>query len=361
MSKAIGVQWNEKHFIDDITGEDCQWAAWLFVVYGTQNCGRFWGTVRDLMLAGFCLLFFVGCSSTPKFTVETITPDQFTVTVEGFTAKQDDTITAVKANTEAIEKIVVKVQSLEGAILETRESLEASLVKSEAANSQEVIQESKAEPSDKNANDSQPAHGIVAESEGSVSSDEPSAVPIGKPYLQVWSASWCVYCPATMQAAQIVAKEFGINCHPMKDKPKEVVEACQITAYPTITLCRDGVQFARLEAAQDKDSIRKWLREQGLNPVEFPQAKATPQTTTQNLVELHNSLHGGGYWSWPGDLAEHLRNTHGVMVDGAGPYYSGNQVVSSRNVVRSVSRGPVVNWRSRSVSRASCPSGTCPR
>lgn len=29
-------------------------------------------------------------------------------------------------------------------------------------------------------------------------------------------------------------------------------------------------------------------------------------------VHLHNQLHGGGSWSWPGDLDEHLRSVHGV-------------------------------------------------
>lgn len=300
--------------------------------------------MRNVMILS-CLLF-AGCASDPAVEAWKLALREADSQILSTTTATHD---VVKENTAALKEIKASI-----------ESLEASLVKSEAANSQEVIQESKAEPSDKNANDSQPAHGIVAESEGSVSS---------KPYLQVWSASYCVYCPATLKAAREVAKEFGISCVSLNDQPKDVVEKCEITAYPTITLCRDGLQVARLVAGQNKESLRAWLREQGLKPVEFPQAKATPQaaqTTTQDLVALHDSIHNeesgmNTTWSWPGGLAEHLRNTHGVMVDGSGPYYSGNQVVSSRNVVRSVSRGPVVNWRSRGVSRASCPTGTCPR
>ena len=33
------------------------------------------------------------------------------------------------------------------------------------------------------------------------------------------------------------------------------------------------------------------------------------------MVRLHNQLHGGGSWSWPGDLASHLRTVHGVAID----------------------------------------------
>lgn len=31
-----------------------------------------------------------------------------------------------------------------------------------------------------------------------------------------------------------------------------------------------------------------------------------------DLVQLHNDLHGGGNWTWPGDLTTHLRQEHGV-------------------------------------------------
>lgn len=33
------------------------------------------------------------------------------------------------------------------------------------------------------------------------------------------------------------------------------------------------------------------------------------------MVRLHNNLHGGGSWTWPGDLREHLRRVHGAEVN----------------------------------------------
>ena len=33
------------------------------------------------------------------------------------------------------------------------------------------------------------------------------------------------------------------------------------------------------------------------------------------MVRLHNQLHGGGSWTWPGDLATHLSTVHGVAID----------------------------------------------
>lgn len=33
------------------------------------------------------------------------------------------------------------------------------------------------------------------------------------------------------------------------------------------------------------------------------------------MVSLHNKLHGGGQWTWPGNLKEHLETTHGVRLN----------------------------------------------
>lgn len=63
----------------------------------------------------------------------------------------------------------------------------------------------------------------------------------------------------------------------------------------------------------------------------------------QDLVSLHNQLHGGGNWTWPGDLATHLRTTHGVDV--------GKATTSVRTTSRPVRR-------TRGIFRAFCP--TCP-
>jgi hypothetical protein len=55
------------------------------------------------------------------------------------------------------------------------------------------------------------------------------------------------------------------------------------------------------------------------------------------MVALHNQLHGGGSWTWPGDLATHLRTAHGV---------STSQPTQSQPV--------------RVQQSANCPGGNCP-
>jgi hypothetical protein len=45
-----------------------------------------------------------------------------------------------------------------------------------------------------------------------------------------------------------------------------------------------------------------------------PILKSARMTRSQ-MVSLHNQLHGGGSWTWPGDLETHLRTAHGVRFD----------------------------------------------
>lgn len=265
-------------------------------------------------------------------------------------------VSKIDSNTETLAEIQSSINTFATKQLELDEQIvslltkkEASLIVSNPEPGKEVIKSEDTSP-DNNANDSQPVTRSVAES-GDVS--------LSKPYLQVWSTSWCVHCPATLDAARSVAKEFDISCVPLKDQPQDVVDKCQIGCYPTITLCRDGVQVAKLEAGQKRESLRAWLVKQGLTPVAQPTAQIeTPRSI--DLVGLHNQLHGGGSWTWPGDLATHLQNTHGVMLNGNQSSYVGSQTYRSRSVVRSVPYRSAGVWRSRSVSRSSCPSGNCP-
>jgi hypothetical protein len=82
-----------------------------------------------------------------------------------------------------------------------------------------------------------------------------------------------------------------------------------------------------------------------------------------DMIRLHNSLHGGGSWTWPGDLASHLQQAHGVSTGGFGygsaSYPPANSYGSQRYDFRSVSRGNGYRVRSRYSARSSfCP--TCP-
>jgi hypothetical protein len=85
------------------------------------------------------------------------------------------------------------------------------------------------------------------------------------------------------------------------------------------------------------------------------------------MKALHDSLHGGGSWTWPGDLATHLATTHGVSTGGNEPVSGSffpvqrqSTVLNSRSTVRSFSWGSRFVGRARVTSGKSCPSGRCP-
>jgi hypothetical protein len=89
--------------------------------------------------------------------------------------------------------------------------------------------------------------------------------------------------------------------------------------------------------------LLQMLREaSSCDPVAVTVAEKTKtKTKTESMshgemVRLHTSLHGGGAWSWPGDLASHLQTTHGVS--------TGKTTSTTKTVQQS----------------AYCPSGNCP-
>jgi hypothetical protein len=96
-------------------------------------------------------------------------------------------------------------------------------------------------------------------------------------------------------------------------------------------------------------------------PIQVIQAPAA--MSYSDMVSLHNRLHGGGSWTWPGDLSQHLQQAHGVSTGGFGygsaSYPPANSYGSKRYDFRSISRGNGYRVRNRYSARSSfCP--TCP-
>lgn len=67
----------------------------------------------------------------------------------------------------------------------------------------------------------------------------------------------------------------------------------------------------------DRKKIQRWRGSTDLSTIEayvktLRQPTASVKMSHSEMVELHNSLHGGGQWSWPGNIEEHLRTVHNV-------------------------------------------------
>lgn len=280
-----------------------------------------------------------------------------------------DADNAILTTAEATHSTVKEQTAKLDAIATKLETLEASLVSSQSDNGKEVIKSVEDTSPDKNANDSHPANGIVAES-----GDVPIFVSVA-PFCRPCEALKKDYLAGKLKGFDV---KFCVQTEAHRDKliadgipaDRVVIEAYDASPFPAI----------RYKSSESVTGW-KWHTPRGYGPrvlmelrstllgEETPYAVDFPQTFTEpvqpvmsqsDLISLHNQLHGGGSWTWPGDLAEHLRNTHGVQINGTASNYSGSQVVRSRNVVRSFPRGQVVRGRSNFVSRSACPTGRCP-
>lgn len=354
MSKPIEIQFGDLHLVTP-TGHTTLW-----VIDRWKKClslSRAQQTVIDLLFAGFSLLFFVGCSQQPALTAWQLALREADNAILSTT---EATHSTVKEQTAKLDAIATKLDTLEASLVSKSENVQSG---------QEVITESVADTSpDKNAQDSQtPAQGSSAES-----GDVPLFVSV---------APFCAPCEALKKdflAGKL--KGFDVKFCVQTEAHRDKLIADGIPADRIVIEAYDATPFPAIRYKSDQSVTGwKWHTPRGYGPrilmelrstllgektpyaVDFPQAQRveSPVMSQGDLISLHNSLHGGGSWTWPGDLAEHLRNTHGVQIDGTASYYSGSQIVRSRNVVRSFPQRQVVRGRQNFVSRSACP--TCPR
>jgi hypothetical protein len=129
----------------------------------------------------------------------------------------------------------------------------------------------------------------------------------------------------------------------------------------------DGLKSYPAIRYEDATSATGWAVVYGYDAAQLRSLKKLlPKTaayrtafwTQEEMIAKHNELHGGGSWSWPGDLARHLATAHGVETNGENN--SQIQLLNQRYAVRSVSRKILGIGRVQNLHRRNCPSGSCP-
>jgi hypothetical protein len=292
------------------------------------------------------LLFLTGCSESTELAAMKAA---FEAGSEEVTAKQDESLTILRDNTTALAAIKSQVESLNGSILETRQAvgtMEATL-SSPKPNSQEVIK-SAIEPQE---TEREPQH-------------TPS-IPVSAPAvrLQFYTQDFCRDCTIQQPKAEAAADELGVSLEVFDLKEHDdAFEQAKITVTPTTVIVIDDairVRFVGIvSAAIIVDRAKSELS--GTNAVVSQPQITNPVVSHGDLVSIHNKLHGGGNWTWPGDLSEHLRTADGVDTDGIPANYGTSQVASQCSSVRLVSRGSPRSWRTVYQTRKACPTGGCP-
>jgi hypothetical protein len=272
------------------------------------------------------VLLFVGCSDSPELAKMRAAIEAGS---DAVTAKQDESLTILKDNTAAL-------QSLAGQI----DTLEASLVKSEpqqlggdpvALEPQEPAKESKSAPL--------------------------SVVSAPAVSLHVTYADFhCPPCDA-LKAAVNRGEFAGFAIIESQPFPG-------LKSYPAIRF-QDASGQWKVIYGFDGSTVGTLHRLTGTNQFVSQPRITNPIVSHSDLVSLHNQLHGGGQWTWPGDLATHLRESHGVQTGGQPvgaifPVQRHSAIVSARTTFRPVSQGSRFVGRSRVAFRKSCPAGGCP-
>ncbi len=280
-----------------------------------------------------CFLLLTGCATQTELTA---LKESLRISGETIVAKQDESIGILKENTNALAAIKSQI-----------DTLKASQVESETGN------------------------GIG----GDLSSDPPPNV---ETVVNDSHASSPGMQPVAVSAVELFVCSTA-SCAPCKRMWRDVddgkLDGFLVTKVPAFDGLKSypAIRFANLDSdtgwsvvyGYDEDT-RLWLRARLLGEKAVAsQVVCEPVRMSHNeMVALHNQLHGGGSWTWPGDLATHLATTHGLSTGGEPvtgaifPVQRQSAVTSARSVVRSNSFGSRFVGRARVTLGKSCP--TCP-
>ena len=279
----------------------------------TELIGYF-SKIHLLLLAGFCLLIMVGCATQHDLVGLKMS---LRSTDELIVLKQSETIGILTEQTSALAAIKASLKVIED---------------SETDSGKEVINLDNEQQTDTTANDSQsPQH----------QADASAAVR-----LLVSSTAGCAPCARLWRDVDAgLFDGFAVE----KSGDFDGLKSYPAIRYEDASSATGWAVVYGYDAAQLR-SLKKLLPKTA--------AYRTAFWTQSEMVAKHNELHGGGSWSWPGDLATHLATAHGVKTNNENNAQI--QLLNQRYAVRSVSRKILGIGRVQNLYRRNCPSGSCP-
>lgn len=139
-------------------------------------------------------------------------------------------------------------------------------------------------------------------------------------YLVVFTASWCGPCQAWKRVHLPTLESAG---HKVRVVDIEQDNRWHVVTVPTFWVVDRQTKktvrtFRGATSAEELLPLLK-VRQRTTTKVIGNTIRTVTRTVTRMshsaMVALHNRLHGGGSWTWPGDLATHLREVHGVRVE----------------------------------------------
>jgi hypothetical protein len=279
---------------------------------------RYFRTIRLLLLAGFCLLITVGCATQHDLVGLKMS---LRSTDELIVLKQSETVGMLSEQTTALAAIIATLKVIE--------------LNSETDSGREVINLDNEQQPLEDANDSHSA--------------QHQADSVAVVRLLVSSTAGCAPCAKLWRDVDAGLFEgFAVEKSGDFDGLK---------SYPAIRY-EDASSATGWAVVYGYDAAQLRLLKKKLLPTKA--AYRTAFWTHDEMVAKHNEMHGGGSWSWPGDLARHLATVHGVETNGMDQANAQNPITGKQYAIRSVSRGIFGRVRSRNSYRQSCPAGGCP-
>lgn len=123
------------------------------------------------------------------------------------------------------------------------------------------------------------------------------------------TANWCGPC-----------RSFKASNEYARIRERVSIEIADIDKYPAWRRYARRVPTFWLIRKSDRARLKSWEGAISLTQIEAEiRVQTLPKATAQamkhsDLIQMHNRLHGGGQWTWPGDLRTHLRTVHGVAL-----------------------------------------------
>ena len=139
-------------------------------------------------------------------------------------------------------------------------------------------------------------------------------------YVVMFSAKWCGPCQTAKLNEVVQIKSQGIPVRVI-DITEETEWASKASRLPTWWICDGETQtrigdpiVGRVQASMIVEKLRSRTvtRQKANGDVETKTSVKSVPISHHDRVRLHNQLHGGGQWTWPGNLEGHLRDVHGV-------------------------------------------------
>jgi hypothetical protein len=267
----------------------------------------------------------VGCNSEPSAEIKARSAELssgFGKQIVAIDSKQDHTISMLTEVKSRVGDLLLRSDDTTKRL----ESLEAKLIVP-TVNRKEVIQSSR---SGKPGNDTDSAtadSAALEPQETAQANPSQSHQPVAlSPAVRLYVSSSENCAPCAQLWRDVDAGEFD---------GFEVLKADDfdgLRSYPAIRFEYMAASTGwAVRYGYDREQL-KWLRKNLLG--KKSQAVAVTGVSHGDLVAIHNQLHGGGNWTWPGDLETHLRETHGYGI--------------KSHPVTLINRG------------TSCPNGRCP-